>query len=178
MKLPRQAPWKKQRVRPRDGRRIRGAALESMIGAHRLYLVRQKKLMNPEIPNPIPASGKRAEFAHADLRGVNFSGRDLSDADFSFADLREADFTGAHIQRADLTGADFRGAKGLTVYMIQTAYCVRTILPDDVYKALPARFRGEEWEVLYRNPEMVEPRVEQRPQPDQATATPGRVTPG
>jgi hypothetical protein len=134
--------------------------------------------MNPEVPNPIPVSGKRAEFPHADLCGVNFSGRDLSNADFSHANLREADFTGAHIREADLTGVDLRGAKGLTVDMIQSAYCVETILPDNVYKALPARYRGEGWEVVYRNAEMVEGRVEKRPQPNQATGTAGHVTLG
>ncbi len=59
--------------------------------------------------------GEKANFRHADLRGVDFSGVDLRYADFTGANLRNAIFcvsnlSNAEICCADLRCADFSGA--------------------------------------------------------------------
>lgn len=137
--------WWKSRIgaRRRPGRRIRGAALNSVLEAHRIYLVRADKLADRTVPLPIVETGKQADFRSADLSGISFRGWDLRNADFTAAILRGVDLTGANIKNARLTGADLRGTIGLTAEMIDGAICLKTILPDDVYDATVARYGPE-----------------------------------
>jgi len=60
---------------------------------HRLYLETEWR------------QGHRANFASADLTGLDFSGLNLRGIKMDRAVLRRADFTGAHLQSANLIGA-------------------------------------------------------------------------
>lgn len=46
----------------------------------------------------------------SDLRNANFAGANLKGVDFGHADLRDVNFSGANLSRAVLVGADLRGA--------------------------------------------------------------------
>ena len=61
------------------------------------------------------ASGQRASFQDADLKGIDFSDADLRSANFSNANLSNANFRGANLsdaifKSADLTNANLKGA--------------------------------------------------------------------
>lgn len=89
-------------------RKLDAAALEEILKQHAAWVLSEGKL------------GKRADLAHADLSGLDFSKRILALADFTGAKLAEARFDGAclmaavfqdaNMSRAKLIAADLRGA--------------------------------------------------------------------
>jgi BTB/POZ domain-containing protein KCTD9 len=65
----------------------------------------------PVYPIPYGEDLRGADFANANLRGVDFRNKDLRGANFSFANLEDADFTGSNLAGANLTGANLKDAQ-------------------------------------------------------------------
>jgi hypothetical protein len=126
---------------PKSGRRIRGAALNSVLRAQERFVATFLSVRYGSLP--VLALGKRADLRYANMDRVSFRNRDLRWALLRCASFCNADFTGACMDDAQIGDADFTGAKGLTADMIERArHFSNVTLPRDVHDEVVRRYGG------------------------------------
>jgi uncharacterized protein YjbI with pentapeptide repeats len=106
------------------GRRIRGAALQSMLASRAAFIETHGQ------------KGKLANFMGADLRGGDFRGRELSYAIFWNSQLDGASFTGAQMKHTGFDACDLRDVKGIGATTLRQTRCFQHArLPERLFRA-------------------------------------------